>query len=805
MNYNYGFRFVSLFHSFRHLPRSFSGLTVTVSLGCLTTALPAADLQFAAVLKGQEFAQTSADIVALGEWNTWYRTGEVQNEDEHEEPPFVFEALGIESQSGALLSGTLATPGGEVLSLGRGEDQESPEVGLESGASSPAALDAAWPAGDYTLAFTGEVDGALTPVTLSLGGSVYPPVPHITNFSALQSVDAAAGTVVQWAPMDGDADDFILLNIFAVDGENEGETIYETGLPGDSRALDGTATQTTIPAGMLSAGSDYQGEVLFFKTVDATTTQPLYVAGYYKLTGFLIRTAALPDEPLGSQFLRANPRDGWEWVSRDSAIAFHFSHPMAPELEHISIEWTKDGIPLSIGTFSYHWTQGNTVLLCEFSETLPGDSEIGWELNLSEFQDANGFPLSGTAAGRFRTDSNAPETPPDVEMVFILKTRAFTQADATPVPSGRYEAVVEVDANAANRLKSASVTSVAGGQAGPLYADPWDGDEYEAPGEYGSQADLDRFYPNGDYQFALNGLADGEQTMTLSLGSADQYPDGPTITNLTPLQAVDPAAAATVQWTALSGWSSEPSVGAAIAEFEIIDEFNNEVFYVELDQMTSGSECEIPAGTLRPGRVYQGELSFVRITDLDATSYPGAVGVAGFESVTQFTITTSGEPELPLLTLQHLGDIARFNFANLRSDTRYALDVSSDLQRWVPLQEIWSGVADFDDHDARYFDSRFYRLRESCFDEDLTPRISIQGKVWADSMQTTVAVGAVVGTSLDGQTTLTDEAGNFFLITDSPEQNSEASYTIQVSLGAQSRSFGPFHGDQPREQQFSLE
>ncbi|MFU8848287.1 MAG: hypothetical protein ACNA77_06170 [Opitutales bacterium] len=772
-------------------------------LPLFATSSFAGDLGFAVVLKGQEFAQTSAHNVALGEWNSWYQTGEVQNEGDHEESVFTFEAFGLESAPGALLSGTVTTPGGDTLPLGRGEHQEDPELGLESGAASPLELDQLWPDGDYTLAFTGAVDGAYAPVTLSLSGSTYPPVPQITNFEALQSVDAATATALTWSPMGGAVEDFILFRIVSLGEENEGEMIYMSGLPGTPEALNGTATATSIPAGTLQPGQDYQGELLFFKMADSHVGAALYMAAYYKLTGFLIRAAALPGESMGAEFLRANPRNGMESVGRDAVVAFHFSHPMTPE--DISISWTKDWGPLSTGTFAYHWTRGNTVLLCEFSTAFPGNSEIGWSLNLGGFKDAAGFPLNGNADGSFRTGTNNPETPPDLEMIGLLKSQYFIQTGVTPVFTGRYEANVEIEATSSNRLKSATLTSP-DGRTSPLYADIWKGDDYEVPGDYGSKEDLDRFYPNGDYQFSIDGIADGAQLVTLSLGETDQYPEAPTITNLAALQGLDPAASATIHWNALSGWSNEPQVGDGFIQIAIENEFGHEIFWMEGSEMLSGTECEIPPGTLQPGRSYEAELMFIRITDWEEELYPGVMGAAGFESITQFTITTGGQIELPTVQIERTFGTARLSFAHMLVNSNYVLEVSSDLQRWTTLAGIWSGNPSFEDYDAHYLKSRFYRLREFSNNEDLRPNISIQGTVWMDFARTVPVAGAIVGTSLDGQSVQTDIKGTFFLITDTPAQNGEASYNVEIINGSQSRIFGPHQwGDQPRQQEFILE
>lgn len=775
----------------------------------LQISSPAADIQFVAVMKGQEFAQTSEDIVALGEWRIWNETGEVQNEGEHEEPPYVFQALAFGTAPDSLVSGSVTVPGGEVMNLERDDEEPgSTEISAESGYHAPLDLNTARPDGSYTVQLVTKNDGPYS-TDLSLTGSAYPPIPHITNFNTLQSATASSSITVQWSAMGGTAQDFILCQVMQLGGENDGMILWQSGMPGTSSALDGTAIQAVIPAGTLQAGTDYQAEVLFVKTTDVENSPALAIAGYYKLTGFRIRTAALPGTPLGATLLRSNPQNGWSWVPVDSAVAFHFSHPMLPA--HISISWTKDGGPLSTGTFSYHWTQGNTVLLCKFSNDLPPDSEIGWSLNLPGFRDAAGFPLSGSPSGSFRTSMDMPESPPDVGFIGLFKTKYHIQTGTTAEEDGRYEAGVEIEANAPNRLKSATLTAVTNGRNGPFYADPWSGDEYEVPGEYGSKADLDRFYPNGDYQFAMDGLGDGAQSVTLSLGSTDQYPDAPTVTNLAALQAVDPDAPAMITWNALPDWNNDFETilpGDGLVELEVLDQNGWELVYVDPFDLENGTQFEIPAGTLKPGRTYQARLFFIRITDLDDSYHEDTIGVAGFESQTGFTIRTTGQPDMPALALQRIGGTARIHASGGELDLPYALEISHNLQRWTPLERYWNNGStyQYDDTDAQYLKARFYRVRECGFFEEITPHISIQGTVWTNSSHTTPVVGAVVGTSLDGQTTTTDAQGRFFLITDTPSQNGAAIYTITVSAGLQNRSYGPWTwGDQPRNQVIEME
>jgi hypothetical protein len=653
-------------------------------------------------------------------------------------------------------------------------------------------------------------------IQLLLDGGSYPPVPHVTNFTALQAADASAPITVQWAEMGGTVGDFIQVSVSEIGGENDGFIVWESAMPGDSEALDGTDTSVTIPGGVLQPGTDYHAEVLFVKTTDVKlppASPALSIAGYYKLTGFRIRTAALAGQPLGAEFVRANPKDVWSPPSAvDSAVAFHFSHPMSSNPDDISIDWTKDGGVLGGGTFNYEWTQDGTVLLCKFSTDLPPDSQIGWTLNLGAFKDAAGYALSGEVSGSFRTSAEEAWTPPDVGFMSVIKTRYFVQDGPAPVSEGRYEAFIELEANAANRLRSADVTSIANGRSGPLYADPWDSWEYEAPGEYGSQADLDRFYPNGSYQLELDGLVDGKIPVTLDLGPVDQYPDAPTITNQAALQAVDPNVPINITWEELTDWNNDFETfmpGDGLIELEIVDGRDREVFYMDPFNLENGTQVEIPAGTLKPGKTYQACLYFLRITDIDQTSYPGALAVAAFETQTTFTIKTTGQPLLPAVALQRIGTTAHITANGGDPEESYLLETSSDMKRWSLLDVHWNhalSTYQYDDVDAQFFKARFYRMSPYDFQQPAIPPVSIQGTVWTNNTRTTPVAGATVGTNLDGRTTTTDAQGRFFLITDTPSMGGASNYTIRVTSGAQTKNFGPWAwGDQPRNQVFEMQ
>ena len=751
----------------------------------LAASAAAGDVGMVAVLKGQRFKQESQHIVALGEWD--------RNAFEDEaEPPLAFEAF----VAGEVLSATVQVPGGAVLPLER-EEPTDEELRREDAFATLLDLDGARPDGSYT--FT--VDG-LQSFSVDLAGGDYPPVPQVTNWQALQAVAAGGAATVEWSPMGGTAQDFILLG---VEDAESGETVYQSGEPGAGGALDGTATQAVIPAGALQAGRDYDAELLFVRVADVDAGETLAVAGYSKMVGFNISVAPTPGVPTGARFAGAVPGNGAGDVPRDSAVAFRFSKPMDPTAH--AVGWRIDGTASS--AFTYQWIEGDTVLLCRPGGVLPAGVEVEWSLDPGGFRDAAGFAPSGAGEGSFRTGEDA-ECPPDVNGVFVLKQREFSQTGATPVPTGTWDSEVGLSLGAFNRVRSATVTVVANGRTASPDRDPWDPEMY-IDGDYASKADLDRFFANGDYQFVLDTLADGSnKNVTLTLGPADAYPDAPVVANVAALQGVDPAAPVTITWGALPGWSVDMGVGSGVIELEIERPGGDEVVWVEGPGLNpGGTSFTIPAGTLWPGRTYQAYLHFIRIADLEQDAYPDAFGAAGFESTTRFTVQTAGTPVLPALALQPNGTGMDVLAAGGEHGTECVLETSPDMIRWLPQATlwIWEDAGSYWDGDAHYLGKRFYRLRDRLEGEEVWPHITIQGTVWSDGSRTTPVAGATVGTDLDSRTVVTDAAGRFFLETDTPTSDGSGgqAYTIKVTTGSGTASFGPgIWGDQPREQHFEL-
>jgi hypothetical protein len=305
-------------------------------------------------------------------------------------------------------------------------------------------------------------------------------------------------------------------------------------------------------------------------------------------------------------------------------------------------------------------------------------------------------------------------------------------------------------------------------------------------------------------------VTNGDKTVTLSLGATDDYPDPPTVSNLAALQAVNPTTATEISWTAPVDWNQYPTENATFIEVDIENDQGHEVFWISPGEGTTNDNgCVIPAGTLFPGRAYRVWLSFVKVKDIDAT-YGGCA--AGFRTVTEFTIKTTGTPAMPSVAISRNGTGMSLGLIAAEPYRNYVLETSRDLVRWLPQQSIWMGATQstnqWYDNDAQYLPKRFYRLRDlteaEMEDGWINPNVDIQGVVYADGSHTTTVVGAIIGTTLDTQTITTDPDGRFFLETATNFDNDPAgqTYSVKITLGAQTKTYGPFTEAHPRNQYY---
>ncbi len=115
-----------------------------------------------------------------------------------------------------------------------------------------------FPVGTYTFDVYGPASNQQLPLNL-LPLTSQPPAPHLANYAAAQTVDAAQAFQLTWdAYQGGTAGDYIHVDIGNVFSS------ADVGTPG---ALPGTATSVNIPAGTLQPATSYEGTIGFYRSV----------------------------------------------------------------------------------------------------------------------------------------------------------------------------------------------------------------------------------------------------------------------------------------------------------------------------------------------------------------------------------------------------------------------------------------------------------------------------------------------------------------------------------------------------------
>lgn len=164
-------------------------------------------------------------------------------------------------------------------------------------------INATWNGSQYvgTYSFDGQSGNVTIPegykATLNLPADAYPNAPHLTNFTAAQTINPAGDFTFTWdAFVGGSSSDHITLFIF--DGNNQVFHTNPVPLPSTAPLLNGTATSFALPKNTLLANKTYQGQLWFtnYTTLDTTKFPGATgAAGYYVATNFTIKTGASVD------------------------------------------------------------------------------------------------------------------------------------------------------------------------------------------------------------------------------------------------------------------------------------------------------------------------------------------------------------------------------------------------------------------------------------------------------------------------------------------------------------------------------
>lgn len=141
-------------------------------------------------------------------------------------------------------------------------------LGQEFG--SKAAMDAAYPNGQYTINITNSSSQSFLG-SLNLTAPE-PPVPHVANYPETQNFDFTKKLTLRWDPYSNAviSNDSISLTI----SDQSGNVVFSAPDPCIPRELKVTDTTIDIPAGTFSSGKIYHASLIFFKSSGRSTAIP---------------------------------------------------------------------------------------------------------------------------------------------------------------------------------------------------------------------------------------------------------------------------------------------------------------------------------------------------------------------------------------------------------------------------------------------------------------------------------------------------------------------------------------------------
>lgn len=147
-----------------------------------------------------------------------------------------------------------------------------------------------------------------------------------------------------------------------------------------------------------------------------------------------------------------------------------------------------------------------------------------------------------------------------------------------------------------------------------------------------SAAALESEFRSGNYLYTFGSLISGDQKFTLRVGTRE-LPAAPHITNFEATKKVDPTQPFTLVWTPES-----PDQGGA--QLEVYDVETGELVYDSGSILGAHTSAEIPANSMKTGKVYQAEVSATRVEFADPNSVPSRTAISS--TLTRIELRTGG-------------------------------------------------------------------------------------------------------------------------------------------------------------------
>lgn len=201
------------------------------------------------------------------------------------ESPFMFGVFLKSPQAGpALTAGSVTLPDNSTKTL----EAIFGFLSFNDTPATEAALDAAYPPGNYTLRFT-QTGQPERVISMTMPAATLP-VPKIANFNEAQAVNAAQDFTLRWNAFTGaGAQDYISVTVT----DANGNLLFQAPNPCVPRELPVTATSTVIPANALQTDKTYRGTLLFGRMFYSSTNAVPEMGGFggrARSTEFTVKT-----------------------------------------------------------------------------------------------------------------------------------------------------------------------------------------------------------------------------------------------------------------------------------------------------------------------------------------------------------------------------------------------------------------------------------------------------------------------------------------------------------------------------------
>ena len=383
------------------------------------------------------------------------------------------------------------------------------------------------------------------------------------------------------------------------------------------------------------------------------------------------------EDTIAPTVIRTTPRRFVDSVRNDSVVAVKFSEPMAPftESDLPAIEWTYGTIgqttEIEPNSISVHWNElGDTAYLVssallalgEHSIRLNAPSKATPTEELTLFRDASGNLLEPTNPQSFtvthllemsQEEGTGLEQATAVEEIWLIREKIDgSDSRSSIVDQTNVIALVQTPPSAWNMVRHASVTNKRGESKD--FRDLLSVDSSSTLHLSGST--IDGFenqsdWPFGSYEFLIDTLRDGRQTVSLSLRE-NEFPPITTVVNECEVEHIRANQSFRLEFEAEEEAErllhSELVIGNQ--RFPALRNYPSGFGIVYQSTIEAGrTHFDIPAGTFQENQTYFAALRQYVITD-ESLEYPGVLARVAFASTTLVNFSTR-EPVLACPTL----------------------------------------------------------------------------------------------------------------------------------------------------------